>query len=225
MNYTTGNIGNHLKWYEVIRDSKTLSEMSQLGKKHTISDIKNAIEIINEGFRTSNFEGFSVSIGDEINPETEKALRGVLSVLCPETEGLDTDRRDLTILPPWLKEQPLNKRLSKPKKATLDPDLELKTKEAYETFIERQGHNIKTKHSAMTWKKEFEKLYRIDKLPHEDVLNIIIALPKMNFWAGVILSPKNFRKNYNRLRIEAKKTGTQLSNEDTHTSGVKGVGE
>jgi len=63
------------------------------------------------------------------------------------------------------------------------------------------------------WYEDLEKLYRIDKIPIEQIEKVIIWATKNNFWKLNILSGKNLRKHFDRLSIQMKnKSSTKKFN-------------
>lgn len=51
------------------------------------------------------------------------------------------------------------------------------------------------------WAQEMDKMIRLDDRAPGGIRNIISLIPADSFWSGVILSPKNLRKNFDKLVV------------------------
>lgn len=67
-----------------------------------------------------------------------------------------------------------------------------------------------------TWAKSFDLMRRRDKRPEKEIAALMAFVTQHEFWSGVILSPANLRKNYDRLLIDMRKDhGTASSGAET----------
>ena len=65
--------------------------------------------------------------------------------------------------------------------------------------------------NVYAWCKDFETWMSVTGHTLEDIKKVIAWLPTNDFWSGVILSPKNLRKQFDRLELEMQKTTKKSS--------------
>ena len=62
-----------------------------------------------------------------------------------------------------------------------------------------------------TWLMEADRVFRLDKRPIEEALDLMKWCQQDSFWQGNILSPTKFRKQYDALMLHARRKRTVLS--------------
>jgi hypothetical protein len=185
----------------------------------------------NVGWLTIETRGLSLPNFSKHNGKTAKA-RALTANRVSNFKAANAEGNAEVTLPPLPREEKRREEReskdSRPKrKAASDPprfdEESSEMKAARFLFGKIRENNEKAKEpNWQAWAREFDRIFRIDKLTLDEVLAVIAWSHSDSFWLQNILSPATLRKHFDRLTVAMKKGGGNGRTKDA-SGGVKGA--
>jgi len=193
MNYTAETIGGYLKWYEILGDIGNWMKLAEL--RPLDNNVLKDLSKLSETLRALQLKR---PYKAKLSSVTENMF-SVEHLIMFEKAGfinLEVDEKnDAVVIAPRFLDIKNNVRVTK-KIVNISPA----AIELYNLFYETQGKYLKMRHRRSDWQKEFQQMLK--NVPFSHIQEIIVNLPKMDFWYDKVLSPKGLRKHYNQLDRE-----------------------
>ncbi len=157
---------------------------------------------LREKERTSHSDTDVTNSDTDVTPENDDISNSQTSHSDTEIEKeIEKEKEE----PNLLVEDEEKKESPKPKKVIEfdEESIAYKLSERLYKMIKKNNEKAK-KPNLQSWAKDMDLLMRADEKTKEEIWDNILYSQKDQFWHTVILSPKNLRKNFDRLTLKRK---------------------